>query len=245
MFMKSPWPISSILVIYLLFVLKVGPMIMKKRKPLNLKMVMLFYNIIQTIFNGYMVLLFFITPGAISYHFKYLCNPLPRNANVFLMHELNKASWYFFISKVIDLLDTVFFVLRKKQSQVTSLHVYHHVNMAITCWAYLKFIKGEQLLFGGLLNSFIHVIMYSYYFLSALGPHMQKYLWWKKYLTRMQIVQFLIIMTYEAGLYVFDCKFPKLFVMYVIADLTLFLYLFIMFYIKTYNQRPQLKEHVN
>lgn len=30
--------------------------------------------------------------------------------------------------------------------------------------------------------------MYSYYFLSALGPHMQKYLWWKKYLTRMQIV---------------------------------------------------------
>ena len=42
--------------------------------------------------------------------------------------------------------------------------------------------------FGALINSFIHVVMYTYYGLSALGPHMQKYLWWKKYLTVMQLV---------------------------------------------------------
>jgi len=34
--------------------------------------------------------------------------------------------------------------------------------------------------------------MYSYYFLAALGPEMQKYLWWKKYLTRLQIVSKII-----------------------------------------------------
>lgn len=39
----------------------------------------------------------------------------------------------------------------------------------------------------GLINSFIHVLMYAYYMLSAI-PAMQKYLWWKKYLTSMQIV---------------------------------------------------------
>lgn len=39
----------------------------------------------------------------------------------------------------------------------------------------------------GLINSFIHVIMYMYYMLSAI-PSMQKYLWWKRYLTIMQIV---------------------------------------------------------
>ncbi len=40
------------------------------------------------------------------------------------------------------------------------------------------------------LNSFIHVIMYTYYALAGLGQHMQKYLWWKRYLTRMQLVSF-------------------------------------------------------
>ena len=42
--------------------------------------------------------------------------------------------------------------------------------------------------FGARVNSFIHVLMYTYYGLSALGPHMQKYLWWKRYLTVMQLV---------------------------------------------------------
>jgi len=39
-----------------------------------------------------------------------------------------------------------------------------------------------------MINSLVHVLMYTYYGLSALGPHMQKYLWWKKYLTRIQLV---------------------------------------------------------
>lgn len=42
--------------------------------------------------------------------------------------------------------------------------------------------------FIGLLNTFVHIIMYSYYGLAAIGPHMQKYLWWKKYLTSLQLV---------------------------------------------------------
>ena len=41
---------------------------------------------------------------------------------------------------------------------------------------------------GAILNSFIHVLMYTYYGLAGLGPHMQKYLWWKRYLTRIQLV---------------------------------------------------------
>ena len=38
------------------------------------------------------------------------------------------------------------------------------------------------------MNSFIHVIMYSYYGLAAFGPWIQKYLWWKRYLTMLQLV---------------------------------------------------------
>lgn len=42
--------------------------------------------------------------------------------------------------------------------------------------------------FGAQMNSFIHVIMYSYYGLTAFGPWIQKYLWWKRYLTMLQLV---------------------------------------------------------
>lgn len=41
--------------------------------------------------------------------------------------------------------------------------------------------------FGPTLNSFIHILMYSYYGLSVF-PSMHKYLWWKKYLTQAQLV---------------------------------------------------------
>lgn len=41
--------------------------------------------------------------------------------------------------------------------------------------------------FGATLNSFIHVLMYSYYGLSSV-PSMRPYLWWKKYITQGQLV---------------------------------------------------------
>lgn len=43
--------------------------------------------------------------------------------------------------------------------------------------------------FHALLNSVVHVIMYTYYGLTAMGPNYQKYLWWKKYLTTIQLVR--------------------------------------------------------
>lgn len=42
--------------------------------------------------------------------------------------------------------------------------------------------------FGAQINAFIHVIMYMYYGLAACGPKFHKYLWWKRYLTIMQLV---------------------------------------------------------
>lgn len=42
--------------------------------------------------------------------------------------------------------------------------------------------------FVATLNTFVHIFMYTYYGLAAIGPHMQKYLWWKKYLTKLQLV---------------------------------------------------------
>lgn len=52
---------------------------------------------------------------------------------------------------------------------------------------YFGFLGGLGT-FHALLNCTVHVIMYTYYALAALGPAYQKYLWWKKYMTTIQLV---------------------------------------------------------
>lgn len=42
--------------------------------------------------------------------------------------------------------------------------------------------------FHAMVNCMVHVVMYFYYALSAAGPAFQKYLWWKKHITAIQLV---------------------------------------------------------
>lgn len=82
----------------------------------------------------------------------------------------------------------IFFVLRKKFDHISTLHVIHHGVMPMSVWFGVKFTPGGHSSFFGFLNTFVHIIMYSYYLIAALGPKYQKYLWWKKYLTTIQMV---------------------------------------------------------
>lgn len=40
-----------------------------------------------------------------------------------------------------------------------------------------------------MLNCFVHTVMYTYYMLSAFGERVRRYLWWKKYVTVLQMVR--------------------------------------------------------
>lgn len=53
--MSTPWPVLSILVAYLLFVLKFGPKMMENRQPFKIKRIIMVYNIAQTIYNIFIV----------------------------------------------------------------------------------------------------------------------------------------------------------------------------------------------
>lgn len=48
-------------------------------------------------------------------------------------------------------------------------------------------------------------------------------------------------MGYNLTLYAMNCSMPKLFVLYIVVDVALFLYLFLVFYSKAYNNKIQQK----
>lgn len=116
-----------------------------------------------------------------------LCEPVDYSYDDVPMLIADGCHTYFLL-KLIDLMDTVFFVLRKKTNQISFLHLYHHTGMVILTWNATKFFAGGHSVFTGFLNSIIHVVMYTYYLVSAFQPQYKNNIWWKKYITQMQIV---------------------------------------------------------
>lgn len=52
--------------------------------------------------------------------------------------------WFYFITRVIDLIETSFFYLRKKNEQASFLHYYHHVAAVFVTWVGIKMVPGKK-----------------------------------------------------------------------------------------------------
>lgn len=52
--MSSPGPVVAVVMVYLVFVLKIGPEYMKNRKPMDLKRIMVLYNAFQVCYSIWM-----------------------------------------------------------------------------------------------------------------------------------------------------------------------------------------------
>ena len=72
----------------------------------------------------------------------------------------------FVLSKIPELIDTLFIVLRKKP--LIFLHWYHHITVLAFCWNSYATKSSTGLIFCAM-NYAVHAIMYGYYFLMAVG----------------------------------------------------------------------------
>ena len=72
----------------------------------------------------------------------------------------------FIYSKIPELVDTVFIVLRKRP--LIFLHWYHHVTVLLFCWSAYSTLAGSGLYFVAM-NYTVHALMYGYYCLQALN----------------------------------------------------------------------------
>ena len=159
-------------------------------------------------------------------------NPDPKSNAM----RMATVAYLYFISKFVEFADTFFFIARKKFTHVNALQLLHHGLMPIFSYMLVRWLPNGHETFGGTFNSLVHVFMYSYYFLASLGPHMQKYLWWKKYLTKFQMAQFLIVSakSWVVILGFAECGYPWQFCGVSAFMMTMFFCLFAQFYVRAY-----------
>ncbi|KAI8987260.1 fatty acid elongase [Mycotypha africana] len=218
-----------------------GQYLLKNASPVKCKFFFQLHNAFLTIISFVLLALLVeqLAPKLINKGLYYtICSEDAWTQELELLYYLNYlVKWY-------ELIDTVFLVLKKKKLEF--LHYFHHSMTMALC--YTQLVGRTTVSWVPItLNLAVHVLMYYYYFRTASGAR----IWWKQYLTTMQIIQFVIDLvviysctysyfafTYAKSLPNFgDCAGTESAAAFGCAILTSYLFLFINFYRITYNKK--------
>lgn len=236
---NDPKPVVILICIYLAFV-HFGKKYMETRPAFNVPIWVLFsYNISLVILSTHIVKELIM--GVIQGNYNLLCQNYDSTSQTIGEMRVINALWWYYISKAFEFLDTVWMVLRKKNRQISFLHVFHHSSMLFIEWIVYLSVPGGQAWFGAGLNSLVHIAMYFYYGLSVI-PSLRTLLWWKKYLTYFQLAQFILTFSHTIQGVIFSCKFP-LWAQYLQSAYCVTMFcLFSNFYRQEYIKKAQAKK---
>lgn len=168
-------------------ILYIGQMIMRKREPFRVRIPLMLWNTGLAIFS--------------TLAFSRVFPELVHTFNKFgFQHTICNNSWtqnnqarfwihLFVLSKLPELGDTIFLVLRKQK--LIFLHVYHHASVVIFSWFVYADQVGAARWFSSM-NLGIHSIMYTYYALKALPDIFKVPKWVSMFITTIQSIQMVL-----------------------------------------------------
>jgi hypothetical protein len=233
--MKSNWIHSFTLsVVYAVFLCYIGERIMSRRKAMILERPLLIWNCFLAVCS--IVAFIRMSPEFLYslylYGFKWsICDPSCYYG------VTGFWAYVFALSKAVELIDTVFIVLRKRP--LTFLHVYHHITVLTYTWHAYKDRTASGRWFGWI-NCGVHSVMYTYYACRSAGIRFNK--WLPMTLTSLQLAQMVVgcyiaIIVYLTKLEDESCNqtFENLYFSFFIY--TTYLVLFASFFYKTYIRK--------
>jgi hypothetical protein len=151
--------------------------------------------------------------------------------------QFDTVIYCFYISKYYEFFDTFLLYLNGKSP--IFLQKYHHIG-AVICWHLLYMYKVDGIWLATIANSFVHTIMYSYYFGCLLKINQVRFI--KKYITSLQLIQLFIPNFIELYYYAppiettFNYSLIKFFVGYVSILVVLFSQFYYTNYIKSKHE---------
>jgi len=93
-----------------------------------------------------------------------------------------------------------------------------------------------------IVNGLVHTIMYTYYILSTFDS-VKPYLWWKKYVTTIQLIQFIILgLHFAVAALTPNCGYPRVLSLTGVAIAGMFFAMFAAFYKETYTKQQLQKK---
>ncbi|XP_051169949.1 elongation of very long chain fatty acids protein 4-like isoform X2 [Leptopilina boulardi] len=235
--MDSIWYPIIIILIYIVIVFKLAPVFMKNRQAYKLNTFIKCYNLFQVYFNAYIV----INVSACYPFFRALeCRPIVYTMDACGM-TIAKCGYIGIWLKLIELSETVIYILRKKNNQVTFLHLYHHISTFLIGIVFTRYFGTEAALLIPILNCAVHVIMYFYYFLSNFDGTIKKMIIpFKRYLTLIQMGQFIvIILQLVIGGLLKECDLSKTMIIIMLFNVFFNFWLFLRFYKQTYHSKKK------
>jgi elongation of very long chain fatty acids protein 6 len=178
-------PVAAV-VLYLLFC-HFGTAFMKNRKEFDLKGPLAAWNLFLSVFSAYGA---FRTVPHMLYRVATQSFEETVCEHVYTSYGCGTVGFavlLFIWSKIPELIDTVFIVLRKKP--LIFLHWYHHVTVLLFCWNAYVTASGAGLYFVAM-NYTVHAVMYFYYYLMAIRAIPKWFPSWV--ITLMQITQMIV-----------------------------------------------------
>lgn len=151
-------------VIYLLLSVFVGPKIMEKKEPLNLKKFLYLYNSLGCMVNGSLIVyLLIITNFMTSLRLN------REDISPTLYSNLIGFIALFIIVRLHDYWDTLWIILIKKNNQLFFNILHHSLGPNCFFFGVMIFIKTPLLMFTGLSNCLSHLLIHLYFIIYSFG----------------------------------------------------------------------------
>nr|QBO55930.1 elongation of very long chain fatty acid 3/6c [Brachionus rotundiformis] len=189
------WHWTIVLSFLYIIAIFVGQRIMENYQKFDLKRALVAWNLILAGFS-------FLGTARFLPHFIFVLRNKGIEGSIcvqdFALGVPGCWAYLFILSKVAELIDTLFIILRKQK--LIFLHWYHHATVLIYCWFASKDSSSSGRWFI-IMNYIVHSFMYGYYGFRALRFRIPK--WVNIAITSGQISQMVV------GLYVNSIAYKK------------------------------------